>query len=499
MTLRTDRRQPRSSRSRSTRWSRRRRSGPRTTARSASRSSTAPPPRASPTSRSPPPRPASRRRHSAPTRTAARSSSRSRSAPTRSRSNTPGFLDRDGKQHVDDDHDVVAKTIVFATMLYDVADSAPASTSTRTGPGAVSAPAATSQASKARNVSLTNGAKRRPARICPNARRRRPVAATAVPVRRERPTRSSPAPARYEHPTVRRYVRNPNYFARIEPGGRPARRPAQSSRSRATVRQPPFNIRIGRAAAPRRQTDGDGAWSTPSSTSRPARPTPAPSQVALTTTGRPATWGDRAASAPQTNAEALGLADETRPSTRACRSASTRSACVTRCQPNAYATIGTNYDNTTPNGGQAAARTPSTIDGTSRTGARRRARDARLREEDGMTLPEVLVTMVDRPRRFARDVRPRRRHHAPDRRDHARVATRPARPRRDGHDDAPVALAGLLGPTPPPRGRSMPAPRPRSRSTSTCATRAPRRPRRARADACAGREKRSLTLETAGT
>ena len=66
-----------------------------------------------------------------------------------------------------------------------------------------------------------------------------------------------------------------------------------------------------------------------------------------------------------------------------------------------------------------------------------------LRGEDGMTLPELLIAIIIALDRLARRLLADRGRHAAHRRDPGPRRGLPARPRRDGHDDAPAALPGV--------------------------------------------------------
>ena len=214
--------------------------------------------------------------------------------------------------------------------------------------------------------------------------------------------------------------------------------PTQAQPQAVTVLQPPLNLRITR------NYGNNAVRHIEHARLRDARQARAPATRAPSRRVHAApTWTGRARSAPGARsppapARPTGSPQHgRRPSTRGCRSASTRSASATR-RPARTSTRRSRTTTPVANGGHR-----DHDQRLRRWSSARAAVMNRLREQDGMTLPEVLVAitiaMIISLATFAldRDRDAPRRRHRRARRHH------PARPLGDGLHHPPAALAGV--------------------------------------------------------
>ena len=168
-----------------------------------------------------------------------------KSVPTGSytlRLNTPGFMNRDGEQLSEEDQTVVAKTIAIATMVYDRATSARSTVFTHV-PGQ-NWSAAAEKPSKARNISLVNGASVGLVRtFAPTSPPQQIVDATALFPFAENDYSVFTGSCKYASPDTYKPT-NTNYFTQTNPLATLKADPAQAQPQAVTLRQPPVNIRV---------------------------------------------------------------------------------------------------------------------------------------------------------------------------------------------------------------------------------------------------------------
>jgi type II secretory pathway pseudopilin PulG len=206
--------------------------------------------------------------------------------------NTPGFMNRDGEQLSQEDQTVVAKTISIATMMYDRATSATAAVSTHWPGSAWSEP--TKMPSKARHVSLTNGASVGLHRVfAPATPPSESVTATALFPFAENAYSVFTGSCKYASPDTYKPA-NTNYFSQTNPLAALKADPAQIQPQQVAVRQPPFNIRIMRRSASSSTAFADGDVVVYAQLQKPAASTDtcAEPNFTLTTKAWPASgWG----------------------------------------------------------------------------------------------------------------------------------------------------------------------------------------------------------------
>ena len=193
-----------------------------------------------------------------------------------------------------------------------------------------------SKASKARNVSLDQRRQRRAVahRRPRRARRARSVDATALFPFAENSYAFFTGSCKYASPT-RTSRRTPNYFAHDEPGGGAPRRPGPEPAAGVTVRQPPFNVRVMRATrstAPLQRRRTSSVYATLQKPTQLDRDLcradlQADDQAVGHELGR---GGAQDGRRPRREHATTGCPRPAPRSTRACRSATTSSACATR-------------------------------------------------------------------------------------------------------------------------------------------------------------------------
>ena len=178
--------------------------------------------------------------------------------------NTTGYLDRDGNTLSKVTANVVAKKVVFATMSYDVADEVHVDVLTHTPGKAWSAALATErQPSKARRVSTMNGANVGMVRTATPASPATTVTMTGLFPFAENSYAFFTGGCKYMSPdqvatTASSTKLWPNYFntnGGVNPAAAVLADP-DIANQRATVRQPPFNIRVGSTRNGATFTDG---------------------------------------------------------------------------------------------------------------------------------------------------------------------------------------------------------------------------------------------------
>jgi type II secretory pathway pseudopilin PulG len=201
--------------------------------------------------------------------------------------NTPGFIDRDGNQMTQTTMAVVAKKVGFATMTYDKSTSATIAVTTHI-PNQVYA-AARVKPSKASSVSAVNGANVGLVKTWTPSSPATPITAGGMFPFAENSYSFFTGACKYAAPDTYKPA-NTDYFSQTNIAATLLSDPANVAQS-ATVRQPPFNIRILRG---RSATFADGAIDVYATLKRPTGSTDScPEPVyKLTTTAWPATgWG----------------------------------------------------------------------------------------------------------------------------------------------------------------------------------------------------------------
>ena len=164
-------------------------------------------------------------------------------------------MNRDGEQLSEENQTVVAKTISVATMVYDRATSARSTVYTHV-PGQ-NWSAASEKASKARNVSLVNGASVGLFRtFAPTSPPQQVVDATALFPFAENDYSFFTGSCKYASPDTYKPA-NTNYFAQTNPLATLKADPAQVQPQAVTVRQPPLNVRVVRNRAGDHFNDGN--------------------------------------------------------------------------------------------------------------------------------------------------------------------------------------------------------------------------------------------------
>jgi type II secretory pathway pseudopilin PulG len=168
--------------------------------------------------------------------------------------NHPGYINRDGEQQSQTTHAVVAKTLSFANMIYDLATKADVTVTSHT-PGSTWSPAA-SKPSKASAVSMTNGTAVGWMRtFTPSQPTGRIEAANLFPFAENSYAIFSGA-CGYASPDTYKPA-NTNYFTQTNPAATLLADPAQFQPQPVGVRQPPFNVRIMRGRTTTAFADGD--------------------------------------------------------------------------------------------------------------------------------------------------------------------------------------------------------------------------------------------------
>jgi Tfp pilus assembly protein PilV len=167
------------------------------------------------------------------------------------RLNTAGYMNRDGEQLSEENQTVVAKTISIATMVYDRATSARATVTTHV-PRQVWSTSNT-KASKARHVSLVNGASVGLHRtFAPTSPPQPIVDATALFPFAENDYSVFTGMCKYASPDT--YTANRNYYTQTNTLAALKADPAQSQPQPVTLRQPPLNVRV------LRNQSGSNGW-----------------------------------------------------------------------------------------------------------------------------------------------------------------------------------------------------------------------------------------------
>jgi type II secretory pathway pseudopilin PulG len=201
--------------------------------------------------------------------------------------NTPDFIDRDGNQLTQTTMAVVAKKVGFATMTYDKSTSASVAITTHI-PDQVYA-AARVKSSKASTVSAVNGASVGFVKTWTPSIPTTPIPASGMFPFAENSYSFFTGACKYAAPDTYKPA-NTDYFSQTNVAATLLSDPANLAQS-ASVRQPPFNIRILRG---RNSTFTDGAIDVYATLKRPTGSTDAcPEPVyKLTTTAWPTTgWG----------------------------------------------------------------------------------------------------------------------------------------------------------------------------------------------------------------